>query len=313
MLLFLPENLYRKNKDLINEYQKQANDLISEEKSYKELVSYVSEGINSENYEKMQSIFLKLYDKLNEVCVDQDKIQLYICFNENMAKNELKNCATPESMLYCLYVIITNNNGQDDKYINKFESVYISLPNEQKNELSERIILAHYLNLMRSKWNKIKTYNEVYDYIKQLIDNVPEKFKTEYFYNILKHHIIQYLPGLMSRAIETSYKGKIINQQKTVEIYKKFVKDVIDLLSYEDYEYSFHYLNLCVLLDSVLGDLTNYSETFNLVNDYTTHFKNDQRRAFFASKSHNYDPYELLSFVEENKKFVPELYRLIYE
>ena len=41
MLLFLPENLYRKNKDLINEYQKQANDLISEEKSYKELVSYV--------------------------------------------------------------------------------------------------------------------------------------------------------------------------------------------------------------------------------------------------------------------------------
>lgn len=313
MLLFLPENLYRKNKKLVDKYQEKAKNLIANENLYKNLVSYVSDGINSEKYQEMQAILIELYNELMKNCVDQDKLELYICFNEEMAKTQLKNCTTNESKLYCLYVIITNSNGNADKYIQEFESIYKTLTDKERDMLSERVILAHYLNLMKTNWSVFKTYDEVYDYLVDLMNGVPEKFKTEYFYKILKHHVIQYLPGLMSSAIENSYVTKMSDKQGTIDDFKSFVNKTLDLLKYEDCEYSFHYLNLSVLFDSVLMDLNNHTENFGLVDDYTSRFIVDQRKAFFESKSHNYDPKDLIDFVDENKTLLSGLYKAVYD
>lgn len=312
MLLFLPERLYKSHKDIIDLYQEKAKELMKNETLYKDLVSYVSENIDNEKYNKTQKIWMELYNKLFPLCDDDDKEELYLCFNEEKAAMELIKCKSKEVKLYCLYIIITTSQDLPLNRIHEFETLYGSLSLEEINSLSDRIILAHYLNLLRISNESLESYDDIYKYIEKLLKGVPNKFKTTYFLDILKHHIVQYLPYLMVSAIQNSYKTKISNQQETLTKFKTFVFDTIDLIKYNDYEYSFHYMKLCILFDGLVWDLTNGKEHGNFLHEYFLRFKKDQKRAFFASNSHNYDPKELLDFVAENKNLATEMYDLLY-
>lgn len=314
MLFFLPEHLYNSNKELVNQYQERANELIKKETKYKNLTSYITEGINNKNYEKMQAIWNELYDELYNILSEEDKKELYICYNEQDSILKLKECTTNETILYCLYVIITNHMKNFENYIDEFENRYENLTDNEKEILSDRIILAHYLNIFIKTGEKklLKTYDEVYNFLLNILEDVPEKFKTEYFYTILKHHMLQYLPILTVTALEQSYKDKVINQEKTINNFKKFTYNIFELLQYEDYEYSYHYMRICLFFDSILLDLNNQTENTNYLHEYSLRFKNNQKKCFYASNSHNYDPYELLDFVENNEKLVPELYKILF-
>lgn len=313
MLLYLPEHLYNANKALVDEYQAKANKLIENETLYKNLVSYVTEGIDAHNYAAMQEIWQELYDKLYAKLNEEDKKELYICFNEEEAVNMLEKCNTAETKLYCLYVIITNSNDPD-KYIVKFEEIYNSLDAKEINSLSERIILAHYLNdfIETGKRGLLPTYPRVLKYIKSILNDIPEKFKTEYFYKILKHHIIQYLPAIAELATNNAFANIMLYQDLMISQFKKFRDSIIELLAYEDYQYSYHYMRLSLYFDSVLLDLSTHHMESTYLKEYINHFKEDQRRAFMASNSHNYDSDEFLVFVKEYKDKVPELYTIIY-
>lgn len=314
MLLYLPEHLYNTNKTLVDKYQAKANKLIKNETLYKNLVSYVTEGIDAHNYAAMQEIWQELYDELYSKLNKEDKLELYVCYNEEKAKDVLKQAKTNELKLYCLYLIITLSDVPPAKYIKEFEELYNSLTQEELDSLSERIMLAHCINqfIEVSRNGVLPTYPRVLKYIQDMLASVPEKLNTEYFIKILKHHVVQYLPAISQLATNNAFSNIILYQDLMIKQFKEFRDTILSLIAYEDYQYSYYFMRLALYFDNVLLDLSTHKLKSDYLEKYTNSFRENQRRAFMASNSQNYDSNELLDFVKEHRELVPELYTIIY-